>query len=167
MPDTSRLKFELLCCHHSLDNFASGDQARDASLRLYHRQVIELDNDAFLAIVAVEPTGDVVGAVVTVDFHLTTRDAAGETIRDKLCFFPVLWLVHQDYQRSALASKLVKKMYQIRQRKYATRQYDGDLTEPGDNPRLQQLLYKMGFRPDEDEPYLWFRPKDWTPDDDD
>ncbi len=160
------LTAELLCGHHLLTDFKSGDTESDNLTLALLNRVLLREADDFLAIVAVNGKRAVNGIVAATDLVLTDDESHPEAGGKWLFYYLVA--IGQGSPIRSVWDLLLEEVKLIRRRRLEPGDYVGEVAVPFRGVPLEhreangltRFLRREGFRPFETNEELWFRRKD-------
>jgi hypothetical protein len=163
----------ILCAHHSLKAFDSGNSDVDRVARELSERVHNRDTDGFVAVAATTGSGEVAGLISIVDVELVLVEgepsdlgAAGTWI------YYQLLVIDRRYQHSSLVDVLLAELARIGALRLAANPgHRGELASPfllrsadrAGRSGLVAYLRNHGFRPVVGDPMgWWYRPRERT-----
>jgi hypothetical protein len=159
-PKARGLSVELLCIHHSLDEFSSGDPATDEIARHLYERTRQRDVDDMVTFVVAQSTGTVVGIASVVDLILMSDlSAEGEPVEGR-CLFYSLLAVDRRFQSGLVLSMLLDELERIRDRRFSRGAYLGEVAAPlaaAGSRAVSEFLERREFLPLQSDAWLWFR----------
>lgn len=162
---------ELLCGHHSLGDFRSGDDESDNLARGLLERVRSRDADGLLAVVVLDPQGTVVGIVAAMDLVLSNeqsdRDGGGKWLFYYLLAIAQGGPTRNVWETRTIWESLLNEIEAIRNRRLRLGGYVGEVAVPlrgapqdKGETGLTRFLRRQDFKPLEANELFWVRRKD-------
>lgn len=155
------LSVELLCVHHSLAEFSSGDPGIDEVARQLHERTRLRDLDDITALVVADESGNVAGIASVTDLILQSDLNAGGTPVEGLFLFYPLLAVDRQFRAGLVLSMLLDELERVRERRFSRSKYLGEIASPlvaSGSEALAELLERRGFLQLQTDSSVSFRP---------
>lgn len=155
---------QLLCAHHSFEQFKSGNDVADVAAIQFHRRVMERDTDGFQAVVATIGSGTIVGIISVGQASIKPAEAqlAGAPSEELWVWYQLI-AIDRRYHNTRVTPQLWAEWLRAGERRIlAHPEYSGEALNlvllPDELVRWAvDYLRTIDFRPvAEDDPIGWW-----------